>query len=628
MADAPPATGREASGPRRSGERAASPRALRAWGLCALAAAAGCVLYARTLFHEFVWDDRYLVVAPGSPANGPFAEVWTGVFPLGGGFYYRPLVLLTYWVENALFGVEPLASHAAQVVLYGLSVAAVFWLARALGDGESPAGAAARAVGPAAAAVLFATHPVHVETVAFISARADLLAGTLSVVAVAAALGATSHGGRSPAAWSALSGASFFAALLCKESALVTPVLSWLALRTKAARETPSRKIAPLIAQALALGGYLVVRALAADFIKVGDLPWGQPSRVLAAFARNVELLFAPIRLRVYHRLPSGDEGVAAAVWGAIALGVVAVLAIRAWRRSPFLVCALLWIPVSLLPVSGILAIRGAPVAERFLLLPSVGVCLLAAAAVGGLRARRPSEGRLERIARILVLTVLVLLAGRAIHRQPVYGSDRTLYEQMIEEYPSLPLGHLGLGILHQESGRPDLAVPHLERAVELSPAVAPLPHQQGEAHRWLGLAYLSLGRITEAIGPLETAADQRPDDAQLRVNLGSAYLQAGRLDDAERVLERALVLSPHLGEVEINLGMVLARRGEHEKALPHFQRGAELLPGQADAHYNLGNAFARLNRPRDAAAAYRRALELAPGHEGARHNLEVVLGR
>jgi Tfp pilus assembly protein PilF len=629
MTDAPPATGRGATGPPRSGEPAVSRRALRAWILSSLTAAAACLLYARTLFYEFVWDDRYLVVAPGSPANGPIEAVWTGVFPLGGGVYYRPLVLLTYWFENALFGVEPLVSHAAQVLLYGLSVAAVFWLARALIERESNVGGAARMAGPAAAAaVLFAIHPVHVETVAFVSARTDLLAGILTVAAVAAALGAASHAGRSRAGWAVLSGSSFFAALLCKESALTTPVLSWLALRTKPGRGTPSRTITPLLAQAFALGGYVVVRALAANFTRIGDLPWGQPSRLLAAFARNVELLFAPIRLRVYHRLPAGEEGAAMAVWGAVALGVVATLAIRAWRRSPFLACALLWIPVSLLPVSGILAIRGAPVAERFLFLPSVGVCLLAAAAVGGLRAGMPSEGRAVRIGKVLLLAVLVILTGRTLHRQPVYGSDLTLYERMVEEYPTLPLGHLGLGILHQEAGRPAVAVPHLEQAAELSPALAPLPHQQGEAHRWLGLAYLSLGRITEAIGQLENAASQRPADAQLLVNLGSAYLQATRLDEAERALRRALDLGPYLGEAEINLGMVLARRGAHEEALPHFHRGSELLPGQPDAHYNLGNAYARLNRDPEAAAAYRRALELAPAHEGARHNLEIVLGR
>jgi tetratricopeptide (TPR) repeat protein len=583
-------------------------------------------LYTPTLGFEFVWDDEHLIWGDEAPARGSLAEIWSQPFPLGDGAYFRPLVLTTFWVEKRLFGLDPHYFHAVQVVVYAFCCALVFGLTRSLARLARNGGPSVEILLPLSTAALFATHPVHVETVAFLSARTDLLATSLSVLAVLASVHAMNDPTRIRGGWVAASGLSVFAALLCKEVAIVTPLLAWLAVRVGARRRQRTRVLVLLGAQGVAVGAYLVLRTLALGAFAGGRaLEWGSPASVLAGCGRAAELLLVPLRLDTYYLLSHEPQALLLAVAGAFSLALALGAGLAFARSRPLLSCGLLWVPVCLAPTSGVVAISGAAVAERFLFLPSVGLCLLAALGLErGVEAARGSPA----VRRGLIgcaCAILVLFAVRTLLHTPSYRANLPLFEQIAAEYPDFYYGHLGVGMHHQKAGRPDLALAPLERAALLSPEGRPGDLRRGDAARWLGLSYLSRGRFYEAVLQLEKAASLRPRDEQSRVNLAVAYLQLGRPDEAERVLREALALEPALGEAQLNLGIVLARRGAPAEALPHLERAVELLPGVADAHYNLGNGYARLGRDAEAVAAYRHALELEPQHAAAQRNLGLL---
>jgi hypothetical protein len=589
-----------------------------------------CTLYAPSLGFEFVWDDETLIFGLRAPTTGPLLSIWASAFPLGDGAYFRPLVLTLYWLEHQLFGLDPRLFHAIQVGLYSLCCVQVFRLALALADDAwRTEWRRWELAGPLSAALLFLAHPVHVEPVASVSASTDLMASLFCLSAVLAAVRVVARPEAKLAGWVALSGMAALAGLLSKEVAIVTPALSYLAMRIRAAPGARRRILTVLAAQGLGIAGYLGLRVLALGAVGTArELEWGSLPVVLANFGRSMELLLFPLNLRVYHQLPSGVEAWGLAGAGAIAIATTLGFVVIAWRRWARAACGLLWVLVSLLPASGILDIPGAPIAERFLFLPSVGLCLLASEGVRWLVSKTAGAGQVRLTVAAAIAGLLLGLGARTLMRLPVYRTNLDLFETVIRESPTFYYGYLGVGMVHQKRARPERAIPYLENAVRFSGSGRPGDPRRGDANRWLGLSYLSVGRMSDAVAQLEAAERLRPEDEQLKVNLGSAYLHSGRLSDAEQTLRAALALDPNLGEAEANLGILLVAKGAYSESLPHLRRAAEMLPELPDAHYNLGNSYARLGRNAEAIAAYRRVLQLQPDHAAASRNLAVVLRR
>jgi tetratricopeptide (TPR) repeat protein len=589
-----------------------------------------CALYAPSLGFQFVWDDEELIFGAQAPTTGPLLAIWGSAFPIGDGAYFRPLVLTLYWLEHLLFGLNPLVFHATQVALHALCCVQVFWLALVLANGKWRTEWRPWALaGPLSAALLFLAHPVHVEAVALVSARTDLMASLFCLSAVLTAVRVATRPKAGLSGWAVLSGVAALAGLLSKEVAIVVPALSYLAMRVRAAPGARSRILTVLGAQGLGIVGYFGLRAFGLGvFGTARELDWGTLSVVLTNVGRSVELLLFPLRLRVYHQLPLGAEAWVLVGAGALAIAATLGLVVIAWRRWERTACGLLWVGVSVLPASGILDIPGAPIAERFLFLPSVGLCLLASEGVRWLASKTVASPKARFTIAAAIAGVALVLGVRTLMRLPVYRSNLALFETVIQESPTFYYGYLGVGIFHQKRAQPERAIPYLENAVRLSGPGRPGDPRRGDANRWLGLSYMSLGRVSDAVVQLEAAEHLRPEDEQLKVNLGSVYVQSDRLGDAERVLRAALALDPDLAEAEANLGILLMSRRAYSKSLSHLQRAAEMLPELPDAHYNLGNAYAQLGRDAEAIAAYRRALQLRPDHAAAGHNLAIVLRR
>ena len=580
----------------------------------ALPAVLAIVLHLPALGHDFVFDDRgvilenplmrdlrhlpRLLAAPWWAAAGRDAGLW------------RPVTSATFALDRALAGgFRPEWFHAVNILLHGVAT----WLLTlvALEIGGSLAAALV-------AGALFAVHPVHVEAVAGIVGRADLLAAGATLAALLLHRRALSPGGGGAAAATLLAPAFAFAAMLAKESAFIVPLLAWLCERAAPLPLTASAR-----RRRLWLGhGAALAAALALRFAAVGGIgpPAGIPLidnpaaaagpvagrlTALACVTRYAGLLLWPARLSADY---SYDQiaivrapGDLRALAGGLLVGGVLAAGLALSRRRPAIGFSLLFIAVTMAPVANLVVFVGTLLAERLLYLPSAGLCLLA-----GCLAATPVTARARRVAAVAATSLVLAAAARTWTRLPDWRDDFALYRSAAEVSPRSARIRYNLGNAWLRQRRHADAEAEYRRALAIYPAFA-------DAQANLGMALLQQGRPAEALETLSVAAARLPRNAEVAVNLGSAERLLGRADRAEAEFRRAISLDPDAATAWNNLGSLLLSRGDVSGAVAAIERAVAAAPDAAIYHVNLADALRAAGRDGDALREFDRAAGLDP---------------
>ena len=499
---------------------------------------------------------------------------WTGSFHN----MYAPLTYTTWaglarlaWMDGpdaAGNRLNPYVFHAANLFVHVANAALVFLLLRRL---TAPAWAAC------AGALLFALHPIQVETVAWVTCLRDLLAAAF---ALAALLAYVSHAGstdrRRAARSYALACLLLAAALLCKPIAVVVPLVA-AAIDLGVLRR-------PLRSVAAAAGGLMLVvvpAAIVAKLVQSGESifdapPWLRPLVAADAIGFYMYKLFLPIELSMdYGRTPQWLLA-QPAKWLALFVPIaLAAIAWRRWRRQDWRVVAGVAIFVaSLLPVLGLTRFdfqHHSTVADRYAYLPMLGPALILAFAVR--RAGTPVAASIG--------VVLLLLAARSHVQSRQWKDGSSIYLATLAVNPNSILANNGMGLLM--GGRPE-AEGYFLRALQTrdDPVTA----------FNLGNWYLRKDRPADAVPWYRIAAERRRDP-QVVANLASALVRSGAPGEAEAVLVEALRASPDSAELHANLAAVLARRGDRAGAAERYREALRLDPNLAIAAEEL----ARLDR-------------------------------
>ncbi|MGQ0721103.1 MAG: tetratricopeptide repeat protein, partial [Candidatus Eiseniibacteriota bacterium] len=485
--------------------------------------------------------------------------------------------------------------HATNVLLH----AAAAWLVWLLGRRVL-----ASAFAALVAALLFAVHPVHTESVAFVSGRTDLLA---SVFALAAAF-----------AWArgrvVVSSAALLLAALSKETAFVLPavLLVWDAVRPAAsgARATswPARNVRWIAGWGVALAVAVALRAGAGVGFGTGGSAGASFAQQAASWSLHLRLLVLPWPLNAQYASADLVPSVVSLA-GAAAL-LAACIAARSPAHGRLGALAMIWILGFLLPVSGVLAFSAADVAERFLYLPSVGFALLGGHWAGRLAAR------FRRAAAIVVVLVLGVASTATIVRSEIWRNNLTLYTDIARTTPTSALAHSNLGLELLRSGHHDEAATALERATAVQPDFA-------LAWTNLGLARRVQGRAPEALEAFERAAALAPDHPGILMNLGNEYRRLGRLPEAATVLERAARGAAGSADLRFLLGTTYADLGRLDEAAAALTEAVRLRPQAPDGHYRLG--LVSLARG-DSARAREELAVLAKLHPESARRLQAAL--
>jgi tetratricopeptide (TPR) repeat protein len=523
----------------------------------AIAAAVLAVLVAAvfggTLGNEFVFDDHDLVegnpvVRTLDPRTHFGSHFWEQQGGTGAAYlYYRPLVSLTLAVEWKLFETRPFGYHLTNLLLHAAAAFLVFLVARGLGSD----------VAALIAAALFAVHSAQTEAVAFVLARTDLLAACLVL------LGAWLHA-RAGRASRFGAVAAFGAALLSKEAAITFPALvlgiEWARARAagqplRALWAPGSRLRAALPYYAALIAGYLVLRfavlgRLLSDPSASGET-WRNPvigAGLAERLMTAVNVAFRYLQLALFPRDLSADwqfEAVplvetpgAGTFWlPLVVVALAAVLAVRLARRSPLALFGALTAIGAYSLVSHVAFVAPVVLAERFLYLPMVGLCALAAAAIDGLR----QALRKPRVVALGIAALLVVpLAIRSRVRIADWRDDRTLFAAAVETTPRSALAWNNLGFEQLEADELEAAAVSFDEALSIAPF------------------YRSA-----------------------RINLATVERRRGRLGVAEALLREAARDHPEAGEVWLALIPLL---GERADALDADGRAAEARTLRAEA--------------------------------------------
>ncbi len=518
-----------------------TPDRLATWGRLA-AVLLALLLYAGGLGNDFLIDDETIVtanigLAPGqSPLQIFRRPEQFADFTLP---YYRPLTNLTYWIDSRLWGLRPGGFHFTNWLLHAANSLLTFEVALALGGRPALA---------LLAALLFASHPIHSESVVMVQGRTDLLATLFvltSLLAFLRALCAPSQGR------SALAGAGCLAALagalLSKEPAATWPLLAaavvWAA---PPAARAPWRRWAGLLAGGLVvLAGALLLRGTILGRLAPVDLPLLDPARLglsAVTLATYLGLLAWPFSFTFVHALPTPASLGEPRVVGALLL-VAAILAglVLLGRRHRLAALGGLWTLIPLLPVLNLFPIPGFTLAERYLYLPSVGFCLLLAALGDRMISpeRRPA---VQRTFQAALLALLVTFAVTIQSRTAEWADPLRIYEDMAARAPTSFFVQGKLGLEYQRAGRLAEAVAALERARDLEP-------RNPVAWNNLGVALARRGRLSEARDAYRQAILLRPGYAKAHENLGYVLVALGDRPGAETAFARARALTEREGQ-------------------------------------------------------------------------------
>ena len=578
----------------------------RDWFFCLILAMVTMLAYQPAWHGGFVWDDAANIAAPELRSLDGLRRIW---FQPRATQQYQPLHYSSSWLQQRLMGNSPTGYHLVNLFLHIGCVVLVLKILRFL-----------RIPGAELAAIIFALHPVNVETVAWIAERKNTLAGVFGLASTLWYLKFDESRDRRSYA---LAIGLFVLGLLTK-TAIVTLPLAWLAIFWwKRNAISWRRDVVPLVPFLF----LLAAAGLMTRWVEYGNIAYKARTLDLSfldrcliagrAFWFQLEKLLWPSNLMfVYPRWE-----INAAVWWQY-LFPIAVLALllflwslRRWSRAP-LAGVLVYI-LLLLPTLGFLNIYFffySFVADHWQYLACLGIITPCASGIV-LLAERLKHWRawLEPGVTLVIGGVLFVVTS---HQSRIYTDIETLYRATITRNPACWMAQVNLGNILYQTNRIPEAMDLFKQASEIKPAVA---------HYSLGNALIEKGRTSEAMEEYRQALRINPDYAEAHNNLGNALLLTGRSSQAIAEFEEAVRINSYYAEAHNNLGNALVQTGRVSEAIDHFQQALRMNPNSAAAHNNLGAALAQIGRVPEAIAEFKAALRINPGYIDARNNLRKL---
>jgi len=468
---------------------------------------------------------------------------------------------------------------------------------------------------------LFALHPLHVESVAWISERKDVLSTLFGLLAIGAYARFTLR--PSIPRYLLVAGALTLA-LLAKPVWVVLPLLLLLLdlwpLERLAGGTRPARLLAeklPLLAiAALASVATLLLQSEGSSLASLET--FGPGARLANAATSGVAYLVDtvwPRGLAVYYPHP-GDGAALPALAATLALLAITAWAWRERGRHPYLLVGWLWYGIALLPVIGLVQSGFQARADRYTYIPLIGIFV---AVVWGVAAVTERSRVAKRAAAVAAGAVLLACAGLTRAQVGLWSDSVTLLEHTIRVTPPNPVAHLNLGAALGREGRLEEAVPHYQEAARLEPRLA-------EAHYDLGVTLARLGRLDEAIAAYEQALAGAPEEPRIHVQLGNAQAARGWQDAAVEHYREAVRLWPDGLQARSNLGLALLNAGDYDGSVHELGEALRLRPDFVPARVNLALALARRGELAAAEQELREALRLAPEFVPAHVQLGAVL--
>jgi len=543
----------------------------------------------------FIWDDdMYIEKNPRVITTEGLGRSWT----TSENPQYYPLVFTTFWIEHKFWGLNPMGYHIVNVILHVINSLLVWLILHRLGVRWAWL-----------AGAIFALHPVHVESVAWITERKNVLSGMFYLLSLLTFLRFREH---KTAVWYGTALLLFVAALLSKTVAVSLPVAIliiywWQDWRI---RMRDIFLLVPFFVIGIGMGlftAWYELRHVGAQGAEWDFSFWQRlvlAGRALWFYAIK---LAAPFELSFIY--PGWTLNAAEFIqWLWLAGFVITGLVLWSLRnklgRGPM--AGLAFFSMTLFPALGffnVYPMRYSFVADHFQYMASLGLIAVFSGLMGWVAEKVWTTGTgntgIKIIPGILLMVMLGLLTWKQGH---IYKDLETLWRDTLVKNPVGWLPNNNLGAILYEQGRNEEALTHFIEALKDKPRDPDTLYNMGNL-------MLRLGKKDEAIGYYERSLEGKPSNVKVLNNLGNLLMQKGRIDDAFKHYREALVISRDSPITHYNIGMAFMNSMRPEEAVSYFEEALRLGPGYSDASLNLSAALTRLSRYEEAINILRKGL-------------------
>jgi tetratricopeptide (TPR) repeat protein len=589
-------------------------------GICIFLAAITWIVFGQTLWHEFInYDDPRYVYENTKITSGLSIAGVAWAFTHIHSENWHPLTTMSHMLDCQLYGLKAGGHHFTNVLLHTVAVLLLFAVLRDV------TGAFWRS---AFVAALFAIHPLHVESVAWVAERKDVLSAVFFMLT----LGAYVRYVRAPSIGRYVAIAFLFALGLMSKPMLVTLPFVLLLLdywplgrfeKSSSAKSKSKirfwldRQPIPrrLILEKIPLVGLSAVSGIVTFLAQRHALGWTEQlpiswrvNNALVTYLAYIWQMLWPTKLAVFYPHPENRLPLWEIIMALAVLIAVTAAALTLRKKRPYLVTGWLWYLTMLVPVIGVLQVGWQGRADRYTYLPQIGLYLLATWTVADLSSswRRPRE-----ILGVGAAIIIGALSWRAWIQTSYWRNSETLWSHALAVTSNNDVAQNNLGIVLLRKGELDGAMSRFQAAVNLRPENAP-------AHDNLAKAFLQKGQVNEAMFHYRKLLEIQPDNSEARNILGTVLIQQGRVGDAIEQWQETLAAEPENGNAKSNLAWVFATYPEASfrdglKAVQLAEQALQLSGGKnALIFRTLAAAYAENGRFAEAIESAQRGFELA----------------
>jgi protein O-mannosyl-transferase len=570
-------------------------------------------LYLPTLRNDFITDDKMqilqnpVVTESGNLSRAFTGDVWSFAFSStevknAGSNYYRPLQLIVYFLEFKVFGQRPWLWHLVNVLLNAVVVCLVYLVLAALASSSLAF----------LTAFWFALHAIHTEPVTWIAALPELQCAIFLLLALLFYHRAKTRGPAS--ALTVLSLLCFSAALFTKETALLYPLilLAYEYFLQRATLRRPRPWLVPVLLSFIPLALYLVLRISAlggfAPTPQVGRADLSLWDTLLAAppvFARYLSKLTVPIGMNYFYAFPLPTSFQALTFVGLLLAAALATAAILFRNRNPLFSFSIAWFFLTLAPAFNFKSIGINFFTERYLYIPSLGFCILAASGVRWLSQKAQSRSAQLSLA-LPVLLLFLFYVVQIERRIPIFHDDLSIYSFTAVQSPNSSSVQGALAAAYFEHG-------DVDRAIECATLAIALDSHNDLTRLGLAWYYVDKKQYDQAIEQLQVVLHSRPDYVPAWINLAKVYTLKRDWPHALEIYQRSAQRYPAQAAFFDHLSTLVLSEQNRDSQLTAREANVDRNPQDASSLILLGDAAAQAGHWPQAADAYERAAQIRP---------------
>jgi Flp pilus assembly protein TadD len=552
------------------------------------------VPYSQVVNHQFInYDDRDYVTQNQHVQKGLTLESLVWAFTNTHAANWHPLTWLSHMLDCELYGLSPAGHHITNVLLHIANAILLFMVLRRM---------TGTLWNSAFVAALFALHPLHVESVAWVSERKDVLSTLFWMLTLWFYVGYV----RRPVLWRYLVVLLTFAIGLMAKPMLVTlpfvlllldywPLGRWKPDLLPSVNTVPQKpattrpiweKLPFLVLSALSCVMTVIAQRGALAPVEHVSIQM-RIANALVSYVKYLEKTVWPNKLAIYYPYPS-NLSVYQVIGSSILILLISFLVLRVVRRHPYFAVGWFWYLGTLVPVIGLVQVGSQAIADRYSYVPLVGISI---AIAWGIPAMIRTSWRHKPMF-LAGTAVLLLLCGliRSWFQLSHWENSTAIFKHTIEVTTDNFVAHDSLGLAMSQQGNLEEAMAQYREALRIKP-------NYSKAHINLGTTLALLGRRDEAFKHFSEGLRYNPQSAEAHYNLGLIYAGTGDLDSGIIHFREALRIRPDYAKAHNNLGMAHLMRGDLSEAIDHFSMAVKIKPGYEEANRNLEMANRILGR-------------------------------